>query len=263
MYFTASDGAKIYYETYGEENNPSIFLLHGIGGDHAMWKPQVRKYADEGFFVVAMDLRGHGSSEKVDKLTLDDWNRDILDLAKKLDIDRIHCLIGVSMGGVISQSFAANYPEKINKLVLCDTFGELKTFKEKLLGYSQVIGFRIFSLLGNKTFAKAMSSYYKEDHAQKAKKYFYDVSLKAHFNQLILARKAINNVKVLEKLKKVDVESLVLVGDLAGENFVNINRKISDSLKNSIFKIIRNSKDPSNLVNQREFDNNVLQFIKN
>jgi pimeloyl-ACP methyl ester carboxylesterase len=261
MYFKSKDGSKIYYETHGNKENPTILMLHGIGADHDMWEPQIKKYSNEGYYVVVMDLRAHGKSAKVKELTLDDWAGDIIALVEHLETE-LFCIIGVSMGGVIAQYFVSKYPDKVEKVVLSDTFGELKTITEKLLGFSQVIGFSIFKLLGKKVFAKAMASTYKKLGAKKAEKYFYNASLNSDFSQLLLARKAINKIDILDRLKKFDKPTLVLVGDSAGQVFVKVNKKIADSIKNSKFEVIKGSMDPSNLVKTEEFNQKVLKFLK-
>ncbi|MEA1911026.1 MAG: alpha/beta hydrolase, partial [Spirochaetota bacterium] len=113
-----------------------------------------------GFRVIAIDLYGHGKSSKLEKITLDTWSDQINDLMYYLKISKV-IIIGVSMGGVIAQHFLIKYNSKVIKLIIADSFGELKTLKEKMLGVSQVIGFGIFKLFGVKTFAKAMRFAYK------------------------------------------------------------------------------------------------------
>jgi hypothetical protein len=56
---------------------------------------------------------------------------------------------------------------------------------------------------------------------------------------------------------------MVLVGDQFGKSFVEINRKIADGIKGSKFVILKNSMDPSNLVNPVDFNKEVLQFLQN
>ena len=53
--------------------------------------------------------------------------------------------------------------------------------------------------------------------------------MSADFDQLLLARKAINKIDVIERLKGFDRPALVLVGDEFGKNFVEINKKIADA----------------------------------
>ncbi|MDY6940937.1 MAG: alpha/beta hydrolase [Cyanobacteriota bacterium] len=102
---------------------------------------------------------------------------------------------------------------------------------------------------------------YKEDYAIRARDYFGQVSWNVDLNQMVLARKAINRLDKLENLKQVTIPTLVMVGDRLGQWFIEINRKIANSLPNSKFVILENSMDPSNLVNPVEFDRQVLEFL--
>lgn len=165
------------------------------------------------------------------------------------------------MDGVIAQNFAINYGYKVNQLILSDTFCELKSIKEKILGYSQVIGFKVFKLLGNKILSKGMASTYKADFAHHAKEYFSSSERILNFQQLVLARKAINKVDLRKKLNTLNISSLVMVGDEFGEFFVEINKKIADNIPNSKFVILKKAMDPSCLTNPQGFNNEVLTFI--
>jgi 3-oxoadipate enol-lactonase len=176
-------------------------------------------------------------------------------------VDKCH-LVGVSMGGVIAQSFALHYPQKVQRLVLSDTFGELKTVREKLLGAAQVIGFRLYKLLGGKMLARGMASAYKAPFARQAKTYFSQVSLSVDFDQLVLARRAINRIDAIGKIDGERLPTLVLVGDQFGRYFVEINRKIAAGIAGAKFVILPNSMDPSNLVNPDEFNREVIQFLR-
>jgi 3-oxoadipate enol-lactonase len=262
MIITNSDGIKTFIKKSGNSNNnEAIILLHGIGADHKMWEPQMQLFAENGYYVLVPDLIGHGKASKVKALELCDWENQINELLTYCGLSKC-ILIGVSMGGVIAQSFAMNNPEKVKKLVLSDTFGELKTFQEKLLGFSQVIGFKIYKVLGGKMLAKGMASAYKAPFAHKAREYFSEVSLNVDFDQLVLARKAINNIDAIGKINGEKVPTLILVGDQFGKSFVEINRKIANGIKGSKFVTLKNSMDPSNLVNPDEFNQEVLQFLQ-
>lgn len=257
-----SDGTETFVKEAGNSNNKAIVLLHGIGADHKMWEPQIQVFSESGYYVLAPDLLGHGKSSKVNTLELRDWENQITNLLLQKGLSQC-ILVGVSMGGVIAQSFAMNNPEKVNKLVLSDTFGELKTFREKVLGFSQVIGFRMYKILGGKMLAKGMASAYKAPFAHRAREYFSQVSLNVDFDQLILARKAINRIDAIGKIDGDRIPTIVIVGDQFGKTFVEINRKIANGIKGSKFVILKNSLDPSNLVNTVDFNQEVLQFLQN
>ncbi|MEN8173032.1 MAG: alpha/beta hydrolase [Chloroflexota bacterium] len=255
-----SDGRAFGVSVTGNAEDEAMVLLHGIGADHRMWAPQIQTFADQGYYVLAPDLLAHGETSKVEKLALKDWDDQIDKILAHFGLSNC-ILVGVSMGGVIAQSYAMNNPEKVRRLVLSDTFGELKTFQEKMLGYSQVIGFKIYKVLGGKLLAKGMASAYKAPFAKLAKAYFSEVSLRVDFDQLVLARKAINQIDAIGKINGEQIPTLNLVGDQFGKSFVEINRKISQGIKGSKFVILEHSMDPSNLVNPDDFNREVLQFL--
>jgi pimeloyl-ACP methyl ester carboxylesterase len=261
MRLTNRDGTETFYQEFGEPAPEAMVLLHGLGADHKMWQSQIREFADKGYFGLAPDMLGHGHSSKVKKLTLQDWENQINDL---LQAKNVACaiLVGVSMGGVIAQSFAVNNPKKVTRLILSDTFGELKTLPEKGPALAQLAGFYLYKLFGIKLLARSMASTYQAPFAQTAQEYFSEVSLKADLDQLILARKAINKIDVLDQLKSLDIPALIMVGDQFGEWFIKINRKIATALQGSKFVILKEAMDPSNLVNPVDFNQEVLIFLE-
>ena len=259
------DGSKTFLLEVGDSSNTAIVLLHGIGADHAMWEPQQQLFAQQGYYVLIPDLLGHGKSSKVTTLELKDWENQInallIQKVKQKNLRRC-ILVGVSMGGVIAQSFAMHYPHKVSQLILADTFAKLSSWREKLTGFIQLAGFRIYKHLGTKALAKSMSNVYKAPFAERAKVYFIRKSADVDFDQLILARKAINKIDALQKIDGREIATLVLVGDSFGEPFIVINRKIAKGIKGSKFVILKNAMDPSNLVNPEAFNRECLDFLR-
>ncbi|MDJ0702438.1 MAG: alpha/beta hydrolase [Leptolyngbyaceae cyanobacterium MO_188.B28] len=262
------DGSETYYVELGDTDYTqasqrtakTLLLLHGIGADHAMWQPQMRTYAEAGFHLLVPDLFGHGRSSKFSHFKLSDWHRQINWLLAHHEVENC-TLIGASMGGVIAQSFVVEYPHVVEKLIISDSFGELYTFKEKLLGVSQIIGFSLAKILGKQFLAKGVCSIYQASYAQAAQDYFRQVSLKVDLNQMIRVRRAINRIDVLEQLQDIVIPALVIVGADLGQSFITINQKIADALPNAEFVILERAMDPSNLVNPVEFDQQVFRFF--
>lgn len=254
------DGSETYYLELGNRSSETLLLLHGIGADHAMWQPQMKPYTDAGFHVLIPDLFGHGRSAKLTHPHLSSWHHQISWLLAHTTTAT--CTpVGVSMGGVIAQSFTVNHSSRVKRLIIADSFGQIHTVKEKLLGYSQIIGFNLFKLLGKQLLANGLRHTYRASHAKKAQDYFGNVCLKADLNQLILARKAINQIDVLAPLNAITIPALVMVGADLGQSFITINQKIADALPNAEFVILEQSMDPSNLVNPDGFDRQVLRFL--
>jgi len=260
MIINHPDGRETFYQEAGDRANQPVLLLHGLGAEHTMWAPQVGVFAEQGYYVLAPDLWGHGKSSKVRELGLGDWDAQINALLQQVGVSQC-ALIGVSMGGVIAQSYAVHFPEKVSRLVLADTFGEVKTLLERALAYSQLVGFRIYRLLGARMLARGMESAYKAPFAKGAQEYLSQQMLGVDFEQLILARKAINTIDAIGKIAGERIPTLVLVGEAFGKSFVAINRKIADGIKGAKFVVLAESMDPSNLVNPGAFNREVLGFL--
>jgi len=256
LFLSKDNGVRIYYETFGDREGLPLILIHGQGLDHYMFKKQIEKYTNEDIFLITPDMRGHGRSSKVDSLELMDWAEDINDLMYQHGLETAN-ILGVSMGGVIAQKFAVEYPEKVDKLILSDTFAEINSLTEKLAAYSQVIGFTLFRIFPKQLRAKIIASAYK-DYSPEVYEYFKKVTKKADFGQLVLSRKAINKIDLLEELEKLNKPVLVMAGD---KILIKPAQKIAGSLPNSSLKIIEGSSDPSNMTKPTEFDKNVLDFL--
>ena len=97
-----------------------LLLIHGFPHDHALWEPQLDGLQDAAR-VIAPDLRGFGLVEEIPQvMTMDDYAADIKALLDQLGIEKA-VIGGLSMGGYVALAFAANYPEALRGLVLCNT----------------------------------------------------------------------------------------------------------------------------------------------
>lgn len=256
---SGNDG-EFYCEVFGNPRDPAIVLIHGLGAESGSWIHQAAHLAGQGFYVLAPDMLGHGNSANLGQDGLNEWNRQITDLLDHFGVRRA-VMIGVSMGGVIAMNFTVSHPGRISALVVSDSFAELRTFKEKLLGISQVFGFRAFRFLGRKLFAKGMVAAYPQDFAENARAYMVQRSMNVNFDQLLKARKAINAISVIDALADVRVPSLVIVGSEFGDSFVETNKKIADAIPHSTFVVLKDSMDPSPLVNPQAFNHQLSMFL--
>ena len=110
---------RIAYDLIG--SGPPVLFLHGIGGNRTNWTEQLLACAPS-FMAMAWDARGYGQSDDYDgDLNFADFADDVLRLLDHLNIAKIH-LVGLSMGGRISQDLYFRYPERVATLTLCDSF---------------------------------------------------------------------------------------------------------------------------------------------
>lgn len=101
-----------------------ILCVHGITANCRCWDVLAEVLAPQ-YRVLAMDLRGRGRSEKPAKgYSLETHLRDMNGLIDDLGIDRA-VVMGHSLGAFIGLAFAAQYPERVNRLILIDGGGDL------------------------------------------------------------------------------------------------------------------------------------------
>jgi pimeloyl-ACP methyl ester carboxylesterase len=114
----------LHYFSHGEDTSrPPVIFIHGAGGSHLSWPPQMRRMKDQR--VYALDLNGHGGSKGDGRKTIDEHAQDILQFMDSLDISRA-ALAGHSMGGAIALTIALQNPERVDALVLVGAGARLR-----------------------------------------------------------------------------------------------------------------------------------------
>jgi pimeloyl-ACP methyl ester carboxylesterase len=134
-----ANGIRIEYETFGDTSGRPLLLIIGFSGQMIWWDDELcRDLADRGHYVIRFDNRDAGLSEKFEKAglpdfriifgklmkgekvstpyTLDDMADDAAGLLDALGIERAH-ICGMSMGGMIAQTFAIRHPSRMLSLI--------------------------------------------------------------------------------------------------------------------------------------------------
>jgi pimeloyl-ACP methyl ester carboxylesterase len=113
-------GRELAYVAGGE--GPTLLLIHGIGGDWRTWEPVLDGLARH-HQVVAVDLPGHGASDKgAGDYSLGSLASALRDLCGALGIESA-TLVGHSLGGGIAMQFSYQFPERCERLVLVSSGG--------------------------------------------------------------------------------------------------------------------------------------------
>jgi pimeloyl-ACP methyl ester carboxylesterase len=113
------DGASLFYEEV-EGDEPPVLLVHGLGCDHTYFAPQFEHFAWRGRRVVAVDLRGHGKSDKPEQsYTVQLFSDDLAWMCAQIGLEK-PVVIGHSMGGVIVLALALRYPDLPSAIVMVD-----------------------------------------------------------------------------------------------------------------------------------------------
>ncbi len=119
-FFSTGDGCRIAYRFDGAAGQPVLVLSNSIGTDLHMWDRQIESLSKH-FRVLRYDARGHGASNApAGAYSMDRLGRDVIELLDALGIGRVH-FCGLSLGGFVGQWLGIHTPERIDRLILCNT----------------------------------------------------------------------------------------------------------------------------------------------
>ena len=136
---TPANEISMSYLSLGDPEQPAIVMIMGLGASHVVWGDAlVQGLEASGYRVVLLDNRDTGGSTRFDDwgqptvwwqllkrqmgfevdapYTLNDMAADTVAVMDVLEINNAH-IVGASMGGMIAQVVAAQYPQRIRSLV--------------------------------------------------------------------------------------------------------------------------------------------------
>ncbi|ROT35066.1 3-oxoadipate enol-lactonase [Sodiomyces alkalinus F11] len=122
---TKSDGLNIRYRLEGNPSPaaPTVAFCNSLLTSLHMWDPlvQILKTERPDLRILRYDARGRHAVPKPPRpATLDVLAADLDEVLDALRIERLDALVGVSMGGATTLSFALRYPGRVGRFVACD-----------------------------------------------------------------------------------------------------------------------------------------------
>lgn len=126
MFAAKVNGLTIHYRIDGPSDAPTLVFANSLGTDFRIWDP-ILPLLPTGWQVVRYDKRGHGLSDLPDT----DWGMadhvaDAAGLLRHLGLSKV-VFCGLSVGGMIAQGLAAEHPDLVRALILCDTGAKIGT----------------------------------------------------------------------------------------------------------------------------------------
>jgi pimeloyl-ACP methyl ester carboxylesterase len=103
-------------------SGPTVLMLHGIGGGHLAFAPQLETLAQAGFRAVSWDMPGYGHSDPIEPYTFKGLAEKCIELIEGLTHTAAKpglTLVGHSMGGMVAQEVVVRRPDLVHRLVLC------------------------------------------------------------------------------------------------------------------------------------------------
>lgn len=124
--FVTANGLTLNCMLEGAQNGLPLVFINSLGTDLRIWDVVTPHFAER-FRLIRYDKRGHGLSDcPPAPYSIRDHATDLAGLLDHLDIQQA-VLVGISVGGMIALDFAATWPQRVLKLVLCDTAAVIGT----------------------------------------------------------------------------------------------------------------------------------------
>ena len=305
--FTFTEGTaqnndiEIYYRDYGPLDGDPILLVQGLGGQLINWPHHLIEFLIENSFrPIVYDNRDTGLSSKIKSKSfnvdnirktilinylkyflrlniksdynLDDMAADGVSVLNELDINKCH-ILGISMGGMIAQIIASNYPSmvktftliastastpspmngptnKVRKLLMSRTKNPNATLDERVERSK-----KIFKEIGFQGIDLDTSEFY-ENIKQSAERGGIDDS---GFGRQISA--ILGSKNRLNKVKSINQPTLIIHGK--DDPLINVKNayKANSLIKNSTLKIIPNMRHLIEIPVFDQFKNDLLLHL--
>ena len=113
---------EIAYWVHGLETGVPLVLITGLATPASSWGPLPAVLSSSGYRVIVIDNRDAGESSRCPgtEYTAADMASDVISVLDDVGIEKSNVL-GISLGGMIAQEVALNYPDRVEKLVLVAT----------------------------------------------------------------------------------------------------------------------------------------------
>lgn len=226
---------ELYYFAHEAEEQtttrPPVILIHGAGGIHLSWPPQIRRLADEK--IYALDLPGHGKSEGVGRQSIDEYADDVIAFMKELKL-RAAVIVGHSMGSAVALTLALKYPKQVlglgllgcgSKLrvspILLETAGNQNTFESAV----------------NMVSENCFSSETPQNLIELSKKAMREIRPPVLLGDFL----ACNEFDVTSQLENIKVPTLIICGAEDKMTPLKFSESLRDGIANSQFHVLEHA----------------------
>jgi pimeloyl-ACP methyl ester carboxylesterase len=198
--------SKLYYFAHEAENpiarRPPVILIHGAGGTHISWPPQIRRLADEN--IYALNLSGHGKSEGAGRQSVDEYADDVIAFMNELNI-RAAVIVGISLGGAVALTLALKHPKKVLGLGLIGSGSKLRVSPEIL---ETVRNLSMFEFGVDMVIENCFRSTTSQSLIEQSKKTMLEIRPSVLLGDFL----ACNEFDVTDQLEKISIPTIIICG---------------------------------------------------
>lgn len=254
------NGHEAYYEIHGAEGKPWLTFSHSLACSTRMWDGQIAALKDR-YRILAYDTRGHGqSAAPKGAYTLQGLADDLKSVLESLGIKKTH-YVGLSMGGMIGQTFALKYPGVFESLVLADTTSR---YPAEAAGAWQdrikVAETQGMEPLVQPTLERWFTAPFRSSNKGEVEKVASQIR-KTPVAGYVGCCHAIPKINLTDRLKELKVRSLVICGDQDPGTPPAMAREIAHSLPGAKLVLIPQAAHLANIEQPDAFNRSLAEFL--
>lgn len=226
---------KISFEKSG--SGVPLVLIHGVGSNLEGWDEVCAALEGE-FTILRLDLRGHGNSAPIEgEYSVDLFARDVLAMMDAAGVERAH-LVGFSLGGLIAQKLALDWPERFDRVVILSAVaGRTPEERQKVVGRLALIregGIdAITGAARDRWFSEAFAQAHPEIIARRI------AELKAvHLPSYLEAYRVFGLTELVDQLHAISRPTLVMTGEFDQGSNTRMAQTMHDLIPGSELRIL-------------------------
>jgi pimeloyl-ACP methyl ester carboxylesterase len=254
------NSAQIFYQETG--GGAPLLLLHGLGSSGDDWWFQTPAFAPH-FRLVMPDLRGHRQSSTLrGPISIFTLAADVAQLMEALEMPQAHVL-GLSLGGAVAQLLAIHFPQKVNKLILVNTFAHLwpTSLREAYTLARRVV---VSKFLPPLTTAKVVARdlFPRPDQAALRDEVLNRIGVNdaASYRYLV---NAIRRFDSRPQLDRIAASTLLITGQRDAVVPRGCQQQLARGIRKVQWHIVRDSGHATPVDQPEEFNRVVLEFLRN
>jgi len=258
---TRVNGIQINYEISGNADGSVVVMSHSLACNLNMWTPQV-KALEHAFRVMRYDMRGHGLSDApAGPYDLNTLGEDAIGLLDSLNLDAVHW-VGLSMGGMIGQYMALNYPHRLKSLALCDTGpvmpAEAQPIWQERIDAARTGGMaaRLQDTLENWFTPEFLKG--NPPSLEAVRKQLLSTPVEGYIGCIW----AIRGLNYIDRLKEIKLPTLIIVGKEDFGTPVEVSQLMHDWIGGSELVILPDAAHLSSVAQPGAFNTALLEFLR-
>ena len=254
------NGIETYYETHGKEGAPWLVFSHSLACSVRMWDGEVARQKDR-YRILMYDTRGHGqSAAPAGPYTLEALADDLHALLEHLEVSKAH-FCGLSMGGMIGQTFALKYPGVFQTMTLADTTSrypaEAAPMWQERIRIAQTKG---MEPLVQPTLERWFTEPFRKRQPEAVSR-VASLIVRTPVNGYAGCCAAIPKINVTSRLKEIRTPTLVICGNDDPATPPAMAREIQENIPGAKLALIPQAAHLSNIEQPEAFNRALADFL--